>query len=57
MKLAYEAIDIMTLIIYIVDGHVEDGVRIKLPRGVRHGTAVQLVHDVIAAANKAMEGQ
>jgi hypothetical protein len=57
VKLAYEAIDIMTLIIYVVGGHVEDGVRIKLPRGVRHGTAVQLVHDVIAAANKAMEGQ
>lgn len=57
MKLAYEAIDIMTLIIYLTDGHVEDGVRIKLPRGVRHGTAVQLVHDVIKAANEAMEGQ
>lgn len=56
-KLAYKIIDVTTVILYLTKGHVEDGVRYTLPRGVRHGTAVKMVEDLIAAANKVLEGQ
>lgn len=64
MKLAFKEIDVMTVIIYLVeDAHggqvdlVGDGVRMKLPRGVRHGTAIQMIHDLIKAVNEVMEVQ
>jgi hypothetical protein len=56
-KLAYKVIDVMTVILYLPKGHIEDGVRVKLPRGVRHATALRMVADVVAAANKVLEGQ
>lgn len=56
-KLAYKVIDVMTVILYLTKGHIEDGVRVKLPRGVRHATALRMVADVVAAANKVLEGQ
>jgi hypothetical protein len=57
MKLAYRVIDVTTVIIGVATARIEDGVRLKLPRGVRHATALRMVGDFIAAANKAMEGQ
>jgi hypothetical protein len=57
MKLTYKIIDVTTVILYLTKGHIEDGVRVKLPRGVRHATAVKMVEDLIAAANKVLEGE
>lgn len=58
MKLAYRVVeDGMAVLIYVTKANIEDGVRVKLPLGVRHLTAVQVVADVIAAANAAMAGQ